>query len=98
MCAFQQGEAHLRNSTVPSEWSLISYRDLRANGIDVSTDVDDHEEVLVLRRGRYHLATAKAGVTSLYEIMISPLDASIFHFSAAVDVDEESGISGCYQE
>ena len=50
--------------------SLISYRDLRANGIHITTTQVNGEEVLELRRGLSVLATAKAGANALYEIKI----------------------------
>ena len=50
--------------------SLISYRDLRANGIYITTTQVNGEEVLELRRGLSVLATAKAGANALYEIKI----------------------------
>ena len=50
--------------------SLISYRDLRANGIHITTAQVHGEEVLELRRGLSVLATAKAGANALYEIKI----------------------------
>ena len=54
--------------------SLISYRDLRARNIHVSTAVENDEEVLELRQGLTILATAKAGDDSLYKIVINSLD------------------------
>ena len=50
--------------------SLISYRDLRANGIHITTAQVNGEEVLKLRRGLSVLATAKVGANALYEIKI----------------------------
>ena len=50
--------------------SLISYRDLRANDIHVSTAVENDEEVLELRRGPRRLATAHAAANGLYELCI----------------------------
>jgi hypothetical protein len=50
--------------------SLISYRDLRANDIHVSTAVENDEEVLELRRGPRRLATAYAAANGLYELCI----------------------------
>ena len=50
--------------------SLISYRDLRANGIHITTAQVNGEEVLELRRGLSVLATAKAGAYALYEIKL----------------------------
>ena len=46
--------------------SLISYKDLRANDIHVSTAMDNGEEVLELRRGQRLLATVAAGDEGLY--------------------------------
>ena len=53
--------------------SLISYRDLWANGIDVSTTVENDEEALELRQGQRTLATAIAGADGLYEIDIKAI-------------------------
>jgi peptide/histidine transporter 3/4 len=50
--------------------SLISYRDLRANDIHVSTAVENDEEVLELWRGPRRLATAHAAANGLYELCI----------------------------
>ena len=50
--------------------SLISYRDLRTNGIHITTAQVHGEELLELRRGLSVLATAKAGANALYEIKI----------------------------
>ena len=50
--------------------SMISYHDLRANGIHITTVQVGGEEVLELRRGLSVLATAKAGANALYEIKI----------------------------
>ena len=50
--------------------SLISYRDLRANQIHVSTALEIDEEVLELRRGKMILATAYAGANGLYELAL----------------------------
>jgi hypothetical protein len=50
--------------------SLISYRDLRANDIHVSTAVENDEEVLELRRGPRRLAIAHATANGLYELCI----------------------------
>ena len=51
--------------------SLISYRDLRANHIHVSTAMENDEEVLELRRGQRLLATAHAGDNGLYTLPIT---------------------------
>jgi hypothetical protein len=56
--------------------SLISYRDLQANGIHVSTTVENDEEVLELRQGQRTLATATAGADGLYEIAIKAISPS----------------------
>ena len=48
--------------------SLISYHDLRANDIHVSTAVENDEEVLELRRGPRRLTTAHAAANGLYEL------------------------------
>ena len=50
--------------------SVISYCDLRANGIHITTAQVNGEEMLELRRGLSVLATAKAGANALYEIKI----------------------------
>ena len=50
--------------------SLISYCDLRANDIHVSTAVENDEEVLELRQGPRCLTTAHAAANSLYELCI----------------------------
>lgn len=57
--------------------SLISYRDLRANHIHTSTAVECGEEILQLMRGTTILATAKAGITALYEIQSKELTPPI---------------------
>jgi hypothetical protein len=58
--------------------SLISYRDLRDNGIHVSTGVDNGEEILSLRKGTEILTTAIAGQEGLYKVPIrSLMDAPI---------------------
>jgi hypothetical protein len=54
--------------------SMISYRDLRARNIHVSTAVENDEEVLELKQGPTILATARAGDNGLYKIVINPLD------------------------
>ena len=54
-------------------WSLISYRDLRANGIHVYTKIENDEEVLKLRQGQRPFVTAIAGVDNLYEIAIKAI-------------------------
>ena len=56
--------------------SLISYRDLRARKIHVSTAMENDEEVLELRQGHEILATANAGDDGLYKIVIKPLTCS----------------------
>jgi hypothetical protein len=48
--------------------SLISYRDLRARNIHVSTAVENDEEVLELRQGLSILATARAGADGLIRL------------------------------
>ena len=53
--------------------SMISYRDLRANGIHISTVIEKNEEALKLWQGQRPLATAVAGVNSLYEIAIKAI-------------------------
>ena len=53
--------------------SLISYRDLRANNIHISTELEKDEEALALRQGRRLLATAIAGAEGLYEIAIKAI-------------------------
>lgn len=71
--------------------SLISYRDMRANGFHVSTALENDEEVLELRQGLRILATAKAGANSLYEVAISaPRGPVVIHFSTSSGVDEET--------
>ena len=52
--------------------SLINYRDLRANGIHIST-MENDEKALMLRKGQSTLATAKAGADGLYEIVIKTI-------------------------
>jgi hypothetical protein len=56
--------------------SLISYRDLRARKIHISTEKERGEEVLALRQGHETLATAKAGADGLYTVVIKPLTNS----------------------
>lgn len=65
--------------------SLISYRDLRARKIHVSTAVENDEEVLELRQGLTILATAKAGADGLYTIVIKSPD----NVSPVSLIDEE---------
>ena len=50
--------------------NLISYKDLRANDIHISTALDRGEEALELRRGQRLLATASAGDEGLYRLAI----------------------------
>ena len=50
--------------------SLISYKDLRANDIHISTAMDRGEEMLELRRGQSLLATAAAGDEGLYKLVL----------------------------
>ena len=56
-------------STTPR--SLISYKDLRANNIHISTTVESSAEILELQQGQQHLATATGGVNGLHKIVIS---------------------------
>ena len=51
--------------------SLISYRDLRGNGIHILTTLKNSEKVLELIEGSRCLATTYVGTTSLYELAIS---------------------------
>jgi hypothetical protein len=53
--------------------SLISYRDLRANNIHVSTVLENDEEALKLWQGERALASAVAGAEGLYEIAINAI-------------------------
>ena len=61
--------------------SLISYRDLRANHIHISTAVENDEETLELRQGKMILATAQAGANGLYELAISNMGVNPTHKS-----------------
>ena len=54
--------------------SLVSYRDLRARNIHVSTAVVNDEEVLELKQGLMILVTARAGDDDMYKIVINSLD------------------------
>jgi len=67
--------------------SLISYRDLRARKIHISTEKERGEEVLALRQGHELLATAKAGADGLYTVVINPLTVSPISLK---DVEEVS--------
>ena len=51
--------------------SLISFKDLRVNGIHTTTSVIKEKEALVLQRGTAVLATAFAGCGGLYELPIT---------------------------
>jgi hypothetical protein len=51
--------------------SLISFRDLRGHGIHLLTALRNGEETLALRQGPWHLATAYAGASGLYQLDIS---------------------------
>ena len=80
---FREGRAHLvlpggapltcdRAMYAPgAPRSLISYRDLRANRIHISTALEKGVEVLELRRGPSLLATARAAANGLYELPIT---------------------------
>ena len=50
--------------------NLISYRDLRAQGIHLTTDLVDGEEAIGLQRQGHTFAIAKAGSTGLYNLKI----------------------------
>jgi hypothetical protein len=67
--------------------SLISYRDLRARKIHISTEMEKDEEVLALRQGHELLATAKAGAEGLYTIVIKPMTVSPI---SPIDAEEVS--------
>ena len=70
-CDFAQGSPLIceRAMYAPdAPWSLINYRDLRANDIHVSTAVENDEEVLELRRGPRRFATTYAATNGLYEL------------------------------
>ena len=54
--------------------SLISYMDLRAMNIHVTTALVNDEELLELKQGLMILATARAGDNGLYNIVIKPFD------------------------
>ena len=54
--------------------SLISYRDMRARNVHVSTAVVNDEEVLELKQGLMILATARVGDDGMYKIVINPFD------------------------
>lgn len=53
--------------------SLINYRNLWANNIQVSTTLENDEEVLAFRQGQSLLATAIARPEGLYEIIIKAI-------------------------
>ena len=50
--------------------SLISFKDLRANGIHTMTIVKNNKEALLLQRATEVLATAYTGCGGLYELLI----------------------------
>ena len=52
--------------------NLISYKDLRAQGIHLTTELVQGEEAIELRRRGETLAIATAGTTGLYSIKIFP--------------------------
>jgi hypothetical protein len=54
-----------------AQQSLMSFRDLRAHGIHLLTALRNGEETLALRQGPWHLATAHAGASGLYQLDIS---------------------------
>ena len=53
--------------------SLISFRDLRLNNIQVLTSIRDGEEILELWQGQNCFATASCRASGLYELVISHL-------------------------
>ena len=53
--------------------SLISFRDLRLNGIHILTSIKDGEETLELWQELVCLATARCGASGLYELVLSRL-------------------------
>ena len=72
--------------------SLISYRDLRARNIHITTGVVNDEEVLELKQGLMILATARAGDDGLYKIVMNSLD----NVSPISLIDEEEVCMGAW--
>jgi hypothetical protein len=71
--------------------SLISFRNLRAHGIHALTAIRDGEEILNLIQGSTCLATARCGVTGLYEIPISILtEGHQDHSTYSVTIPEKA--------
>jgi hypothetical protein len=56
--------------------SLISYRDLRNNGIHLSTSMESDEDSLELIHGTSRITKVRAGKTGLYEMQIGAPDAA----------------------
>jgi hypothetical protein len=66
--------------------SLISYRDLRASQIHVSTAMDNDDEVLELKQGFSLLATAHAGDEGLYRLIIESITSCLISLTNAEEV------------
>jgi len=58
--------------------SLISYRDVRTNGLHLSTKILDRQESLVFVQNNKVVETAFAAASGLYRLAISPLVVSSF--------------------
>ena len=71
--------------------SPISYRDLRANDIHISTKLEKDEEALALRQGEKVLATAIAGAEGLYQIAIKAINPTPRVVEEIGDVVRERG-------
>jgi hypothetical protein len=56
--------------------SLISYMDMRARNIHVSTAMENNEEILELKQGLTMFATTKVKDDDLYKIVINLLTCS----------------------
>jgi hypothetical protein len=66
--------------------SLISYKDLRANQIHVSTAMDNDDEVLELKQGFSLLATAHAGDKGMYRLIIESITSCPISLTNAEEV------------
>ena len=66
--------------------SLISYKDLWASDIHISTALDRDEEVLELQQGQRLLATANAGDEGLYRIVIEAITKSPISLTDANEI------------
>ena len=51
--------------------SLIGFKDLLANGIHTTTVMKNNQEALELQQGTKVLATAYAGISGLYDLLLT---------------------------